>query len=103
MLDRRVSFAFRLTCLDPGTFVLQVQRFDGTHADWIFQGPATVTGTPNQMKVNGNSPAAPGVQVNANTIRLLYSGVNSGFAWTINASEPNMSPTPVFPQSGLVI
>jgi hypothetical protein len=95
---------FVLTALSSpanGT-VLSVTRISANQADWLFDIPTTTSGINNQCKIAGNGPGVS-AQQGPNTIRSTYSLVNSGAAWTITATEPNLTPSPLFPQSGTVI
>lgn len=82
--------------------VVSVTRVDVTHADWLFDLPVTVLGTCTQCKIQGTGPVAS-VQQGANTMRGTYGSVNTGVAWTLTLSEPQLSPRPFTGQSGLVI
>ena len=71
-------------------------------AEWTFDQTVTVAGSPSQMKVNGNSPSTNGTNTASNKIRVGYSGVAVGNPWSISATVTQVTPTPAFPQSGLV-
>lgn len=95
---------FVLTALSSpanGT-VISVTRITANNADWLFDIPTTVSGITNQCKINGSGPGVS-VQQGPNTIRSTYSSVTTSAPWSITSTEPNLTPAPLFPQSGLVV
>lgn len=73
----------------------------GNLADWTFDQPVTVSGSPANMKVNANSPATNGTNQSAAVIRNQYgAAISNGNPWTIPGSVPQVTPNPDFPQSG---
>ena len=97
------GFSVQVPSTTTPPLVLSVTRVDSTHADWLFDQPVTVSGTSNQLKINGNLPTGVSVQQGAATVRVPYSTVSAAMPWTLTGSEPTITPTPATGQSGNVV
>lgn len=89
MLDRRASFAFRLTSRDL-ILVASVTKVAGNVLRWIFSDTVTMTGNPatglQDTTLSSNAAPIGTTQVNPTTIDATYSVLPSvGNTWTLSS------------------
>jgi hypothetical protein len=106
--DGRQTLAYDLDVVTPATatLVVNVQKIDGTHALWVFDGVVTADGAADTaLMVDDTSPSAT-AQAGVNSVECTYadSHVDTGKPWSIGTLPTHVTATPAVgvPQSGVI-